>query len=336
MSRATGIGSWPGTDPLEAQRTVLGELAGAGEAEAFPHLVELPDRGPGADMVGRAAALLVDLPVDLQPSGWRLTDAPGRDLHRGQAFWHADLDALAEVADGYRGRLKVQVAGPWTLGASVWLPRGERSLNDRGARRDLVASLAEGLALHVADVRRLVPGAEVVVQLDEPSLPDVLMGRLPTISGFGHLSAVEAHEVQHGLTAVLSAATGAGAVETVVHCCAADVPLALLRGTGAAAVAVDLSLLDASSWESVAVAVEGGQRLWAGVVSPADGGPAATSALVEAVKVPWRRVGLPLAGLTDVVLTPPCGLAGASPAVARAVLARAVEAARALTEVAAD
>ncbi len=67
----TGIGSLPGTDPAEAAALVLGELPD------LPHLPELPARGPGADMVGRGAALLVDLPVELVPSGWRLTARPG-------------------------------------------------------------------------------------------------------------------------------------------------------------------------------------------------------------------------------------------------------------------
>jgi hypothetical protein len=40
--------------------------------------------------------------------------------------------------------------------------------------------------------------------------------------------------------------------------------------------------------------------------------------------------------LADVVVTPACGLAGASPAHARAVLARCVEAAGALAELAAN
>jgi len=50
---ATGIGSMPGTDPAEAMRVIAGELPG------FPYLPELPDRGPGADLTGRTAALLV-------------------------------------------------------------------------------------------------------------------------------------------------------------------------------------------------------------------------------------------------------------------------------------
>ncbi|MGZ6772647.1 MAG: hypothetical protein ACXVGA_08965, partial [Mycobacteriaceae bacterium] len=63
---ATGIGSWPGTDPVEAARVVLGELG------VLPHLVELPARGVGADMIGRTAALLVDIAVEVSPSGYRV------------------------------------------------------------------------------------------------------------------------------------------------------------------------------------------------------------------------------------------------------------------------
>src|SRR5712691_2780701 len=38
---ATGVGSWPGTDPREAIAVILGELP------HLPHLPELPARGPG-------------------------------------------------------------------------------------------------------------------------------------------------------------------------------------------------------------------------------------------------------------------------------------------------
>ncbi|HYZ67105.1 MAG TPA: methionine synthase, partial [Mycobacterium sp.] len=53
FAAATGIGSWPGSSPREAAEIVVGEL------RSLPHLVELPARGVGADMIGRAAALLV-------------------------------------------------------------------------------------------------------------------------------------------------------------------------------------------------------------------------------------------------------------------------------------
>jgi methionine synthase II (cobalamin-independent) len=354
VTGATGVGSWPGTDPAEAARTVLGELGtdGGPGVLLLPFLPELPARGPGTDLVGRAAALLVGLSVDLQPSGWRLVDRPGRDVSRARTHLTADLDALAEAADGFTGPLKTQVAGPWTLAAGLELTRGERSVADPGARRDLVASLAEGVAAHLGAVRRAVPGADLVLQIDEPSLPAVLEGRLPTASGYGRLRAVDPAEARAGLAAVLAAARGAGAVTTAVHCCAPDAPIALLREAGAGAVAVDLSLLGPADWESLAVGLEAGVALWAGAVRTdgAPGGAArprggavtaragaataggSTAAVVEAVRRPWSRLGLPAAGLADVVVTPACGLAGLSPGGARSALSRCVAAARALAE----
>jgi methionine synthase II (cobalamin-independent) len=324
----TGIGSWPGTDLRSALAFIRETLPD------LPHLVELPARGPGADLVGRGAALLVDLPVELQPHGWRLADAPGRDVRRGQSYLRSDLDDLAELFDGYAGPLKVQVTGPWTLCASLWLPRGERALTDAGARREVVASLAAGAAAHIAAVRSAVPGAQVVLQVDEPSLLAVLAGRLPTASGYGLVRAVEPPEVQQGLTEMLDAAHAAGA-SSAVHCCGEQVPVALLARAGAGAVSLDLSLLGAPGWEEIGEAVEAGLALWAGAVPSIpdpDNGLPGDRAVVDAVRSPWRRIGLPEEGLRRVVVTPTCGLAGVGPDQARAALLRVVSSARALAE----
>ncbi|HEX2806520.1 MAG TPA: methionine synthase [Kineosporiaceae bacterium] len=323
--RASGIGSWPGTDVEEAQRTTFGELPDPG----IPYLPELPARGPGSDLIGRGAALLIETPVDLQPSGWRLVSRPGRDLHRAQAMLRQDLDVLAEVADGYRGPLKLQVCGPWTLAASVNLPRLERAVADPGACRDLTSSLAEGLSAHLAEVRRSVPGAEVVVQFDEPSLPAVLLGRLPTSSGFGRLRSIDDEVAVESLRTVLAAATAGGAVETVVHCCSGDLPIGLLLRAGVDGLSVDVSLLGVAGWEELAPAVEGGTRLWAGAVGTSWSLPSA-AAVADAVWTPWRRLGLSTSLLAGVVVTPACGLSGLSPVAARAALERAVQAAKEL------
>jgi len=64
---ATGVGSLPGTDPVEAAAAVVGELP------LLPHLPELPARGVGADMIGRTVGLLVDLAAEVVPTGWRVT-----------------------------------------------------------------------------------------------------------------------------------------------------------------------------------------------------------------------------------------------------------------------
>jgi len=148
---ATGVGSMPGSDDaayVEAVRTVLGELPD------LPHLPELPGRGTAATMIGRALAIVSELGADLQPAGWRLTDAPGVDQRRARSLLAQDLDRLEEQAQGYDGAFKVQVAGPWTLAATVEKPRGDKVLSDVGARRELAQALAEGLGDHVADARR--------------------------------------------------------------------------------------------------------------------------------------------------------------------------------------
>ena len=318
------MGSWPGTSIREALRTTR-DLLVEGH---LPYLPELPTRGPGSDLVGRAAGLLVELPVDLQPAGWRLVDRPGSDAERTAATWRQDLDELAEAYDGYSGDLKLAVAGPWTLAASLQLHRGERALADEGAVRDLIGSLTEGITGQLADVRRLVPGAQPVLQLDEPSLPAVLAGRLPTASGYGHLRAVDPQSAATGLQQVLAAA-GHG-VATVVHCCDPGIPLPLLRTTGATAIALDTTTLTPARWESIAATVESGTGLYAGCL-PTDGTGTVRDA-VEGVKRGWRAAGLPVSALGGIVVSPACGLPVLTPQGAVRVQRAAVEVAAELSE----
>ena len=196
---ATGIGSLPGTDIAEAQRVVLGELP------ELPYLPELPARGPGADLIGRTAGLLVELPVELYAAQWRVAGRPGRELRRARDLMERDLDQLAEQAEGYTGSVKIQAAGPWTMAAAVDLPIGGRLLRDPGAVRDLTGSLAEGLRTHVTEVRRRLPGATVLLQLDEPALPAVLAARVPTESGLGAYRAVRTETARDALRTVIDA-----------------------------------------------------------------------------------------------------------------------------------
>ena len=97
---ATGIGSHPGEDHAEAVRVVFGELP------ALPYLPELPARGVGADMIGRTASLLVELPVEVQPSGWRFADRPGRDFKRARDHLAARPRRAGGVGPGIRGALQ--------------------------------------------------------------------------------------------------------------------------------------------------------------------------------------------------------------------------------------
>jgi len=316
---ATGIGSLPGTDIVEALRIVFGELP-------LPHLPELPGRGPGADLVGRTAGLLVDLPVDLYAGRWRVASRPGRDMRRTADMWERDLDALTDVADGHTGPVKLQAAGPWTLAAALQLPVGGALLRDRGAVRELTVSLAEGLKAHVAEVQRRVPGASVILQLDEPSLPSVLAGRVPTESGFSTLRAVEEPTARDALAQVVAAV----GVPVVVHCCAPDVPVGLIREAGAAGVALDLSL--GPALDPLGEALDAGWGLFAGAF-PAVGAPPPAARVAATVTELWHKLGLPTDRLREqVVVTPACGSAGATPADARAALTAARETAQRLLE----
>ena len=340
----------PGTDPAEAMCVVAGELP------EFPHLPELPDRGPGADLTGRTAALLVDIAVEVTPRGWRLAERPGRDLARAKSMLSADLDVLEEVLDGFRGPVKIQLCGPWTLAATLELPRTMNvAIADPGAVADLTASLAEGVAAFAADVAKRVPGARLVVQFDEPALPAVAEGMVPTASGLSRLAAVEGDTLRQRLEQVL-ASTHA---YTVVHCCARSVPFGIIRAAGADGIAFDLSQLRRGDEDGVAESAEtgmglltgavpavpdqaaggaggasgaGGQACRAGGSNPADGSGEARQTAERVIRL-WRRLGLSLATCAEqAVITPACGLAGVSPAQARAALTRCHQAASMVPE----
>ena len=321
---ATGVGSMPGGDVREAAKTVTGSF------EDFPFLAELPARGPGADMIGRTAGMLVELYARVEPSGWRIGDRPGRDTKRARSWLGEDLDALEEFTQGYEGPLKVQAVGPWTLAAALELRNGEVALSDPGACRDLAGSLAEGLREHLAEVSRRVPGALVVLQLDEPSLTAVLRGEVRTASGYRTHRAFDRQVVEAALRDVVGA-HGTGPV--VVHSCAPDVPFALLRRAGAAAVSFDFALLTERDDDTLGEAVEAGTRLFTGVVPGTDAPLSDPAGSVMGVRTLWRRLGLSPELLAEAVtVTPACGLAGASPEYARRALAHCARAARSLAD----
>jgi methionine synthase II (cobalamin-independent) len=307
---------------------------GLGGLPGLPYLPELPARGVGADTTGRTAGLLADLAVDLAPSGWRIADAPGRDHSRAVSFMRRDLDALEELTQEYTGPLKVQATGPWTLAATLELKHGDKMLADRGACRDLADSLAEGLSRHLAELRRRVPGASLVLQLDEPALPGVLRGTVPTASGFGTLRSVNEQLARETLRRVID--TAAPEAPVVVHCCAPGVPFELLRNSGASAVAVDWSLLTTRQDEELAELIEAGLVLYTGVapsLDPVSAVPPTYQQLADQI-LALRRIGLPprqIAGA--VVVTPSCGMAGASPQWAAKAQRLCLDTAQALADV---
>ena len=328
---ATALGTWPGEDPLEAARSIRGELG----SPHLPFLAELPDRGVGSDALGRTASLLEELAVDVQPHGWRLVDRPGKDMRRAESALSTDLNVLADVAgaeDVSAADCKVQLVGPLSLAAGLYLHNGERALLDHGARRDLAASLAAGVGSYVSRVAAAVPGARLVVQVDEPAIAAVLAGTIPTASGYRTLRAVAASEARESWRLVVDALRAGGAADVVVSFPEIEAPIDLVLAAGADGIALPLKALTNRQWEQIAGAVEAGKQFWAGALEVTGGPLPKVSDCVESVWRPWRQLGLPGSLLGATRVTPAQGLAGLTPAQATAVLGRLTQVADGLNQ----
>jgi hypothetical protein len=334
VAAATGLGALPGTQPRDAAAFVLDALPD------LPHLPELPQRGPWASPTGRALALLEGLTGETTVSGWRLTSRPGRDARRAAALLAEDLDALEDRAAGFSGLLKVQVTGPVTLSTAVELTSGHAAATDDGARRDLAVSLAEGLTGHIADLRRRLPSADLLVQVDESALPICLNAELPTASGFARVRALPVEEARRSLVACTSVIHAAGA-RSVLHCAHTAPPVQILLDSGASALSLDLSSLlpsNSSAGEAVSVddamgaALEAGVALFAAVVPTTDPVSAQRSS-VDLVRTVTTRWGLPLDRIShQVVVLPVAGLAASTRDEAAAVYRAAVQVAASLRD----
>ncbi len=300
--RVTGIGSWPGTDIADAIKIAFAECPD------LPYLPELPERGAYAAMIGRSTALLIGLAIDLQPAGWRLADASSREHRLAVATLRSDLDLLEEHAQGYAGPVKYSVAGPWTLAATIERPRGDRVLADSGARRDLVQSLAEGVSELTVEMRRRLPEAAPVVQLDEPLLPAVLAGSVPTASGLARHRSIEPAEVSGALSQLANRLRGTTGTDVLVHCCAADPPLDLLRTSGAGGALLDLDRLGPAEWDAIGPALEAGWEIGLGAL-PTNPPTLTADQLARRVLPALRDLGVDAERSGQLLLTPACGLA---------------------------
>ena len=323
--RTTGIGSWPGTDMIDAIKIAFAECPD------LPYLPELPARGPHAEMIGRATAFLAGLAVDLQPAGWRLTDASGREHRLAMSTLRSDLDLLEEHAQGYEGTVKVSVAGPWTLAATMERPRGDRVLADSGARRDLSQSLAEGIAQLVAEMVRRLPDVELLIQLDEPLLPAVLGGTIANASGLSRHRAIEPSEISG---AMIYTRERLAPTPVAVHCCAANPPIEQLRLAGVAGVFIDIDQLSTADWDAVGATLEA--ERWIGLGALPTDRALGPDQVARRVLGPLRDLGLEPPVAARSMITPACGLASATRDGAVAALRTLRSAAQIVTEQLAD
>ncbi|MCU0296018.1 MAG: hypothetical protein MUD05_08185 [Candidatus Nanopelagicales bacterium] len=271
----TGIGSVPGTAVGDWPARISDQLP------ELPHVPELPQRGPGADMIGRTLGLLSQMAPDFTASttvtGWELTPAQ-RDMRRARSLLGEDLDAVEASWAGHRGLAKQQLAGPYTLAANVER-KGRRLLADPGLVRELVEAWRLMADQHRSDLQRRVT-AQWLLQMDEPSLPAVIAGTVKTVSGF---SVYPALPVDLELWADL------------VHCCAPGVPLSRVRGI--AGWLFDLSQHTSGDDEALAELSTVGTSLGFGV-SP---GPGSVRGVLDF----FDRTGL---APDRILITPPCGM----------------------------
>jgi methionine synthase II (cobalamin-independent) len=326
LAAGTGIGSWPGTSPRHAAEVVVGELAD------LPYLPELPARGLGADMIGRAGALLVDISIDTVTRGYRIASRPSSVSRRATSMLEEDLDAFEEAwekaAGAGSGRpVKLQAPGPITLAAQLELANGHRAITDPGAVRDLTASLAEGMAVHRAALARRL-GTEVVVQFDEPLLPAALAGRLTGVTALNPVHPVD-EVLAIGLLDECVRAVGG---EVLLHSCAAEIPWTLLQRSAIGAVSVDVATLDVEGLDGLGAFVDSGRVVVLGLLPAVlTEGPPSLDGLVAAAAAVTDRLGFPRSVLgSRIGISPTCGLAGATEAWARAATALTQRAARAI------
>lgn len=273
---ATLVGSMPGSDVWETTAVVRGELPD------LPMLPELPNRGPGADMIGRTMAMLAgvssEFAVMTTPTRWRLaghrSSAQPAVMRRASSWLAEDLDASEASFADYAGAYKVQLAGPWTLAACVEGVNGDVLIADAGAVNELREALLEAATLHLQTVKRRLSKATVALQIDEPMLMQVHVGDIRTPSGLRAHAPISMPRLIDGLNQVFD------------HVHSLDVSV----GVHTCAELSDVMSLVLSRLDFLSLALTSGYRA-------RRQSAAARAALDEAIGTLWDRDRVLLAGL---------------------------------------
>lgn len=317
MVSFTGLGSLPGTDFPAALRMTF-DLSGG-----FPWVPELPQRGPWAGILGRGLGLPDAPRVDYLAGQWHLASSAGGEQRRARSIWRDDMEMLGEFAHDYRGKLKLAITGPWTLASNLATSHSELVLADQGARRELAEGLGHGIGQVLGALGRDIPGAKLVLQVDEPALPAVAAGAIRTSGGFFRHRAVAPQELWAGLDTMIRAVDGR-ASEVVLHSCAAwsgpgsTWPLSDLRTQASIdAVSFDLDQLGDADFDVVAEMVDAGGTFYAGIL-PSTGAVWDADRLGQRAAALVQRLGRP--DLGSLVFTPACGMSGWTPVQVSAAL----------------
>lgn len=290
---ATGIGSLPHDDPRAAAELVLRVHP------RMPAAPQLPSRSPHEQMVAQWARALPE--VSIRPDG-SLTLDPGAGLTtpvaefdddaHGGLLTFLDVAAAAEVTPE---RVKVQIAGPLTIGMALQDAGHPPSV---AFRRGAEAVRAWASAVEELVAERL-PHAGLLLFFDEPALVAWSRGDAP----IEHEAAVD----------VLSGALAAVGCATGVHVCGdGDRRLALEAGPDVLGVEVDPSLVDDADVIARHLDADG-WIAWGAIPTDRPVGES-SEPLWRALASVWceltRRGCDPVRIRTQSLLTPACGLAG--------------------------
>lgn len=274
---AYGLGELPGVSLPEAADMILGETGD------LVHLPQLPGRGLGSDAIGRSAALLEGIHVDRGPRSWIMTARPQLETRRATDQIERDLEICEEVWQDKAKAIKIQVTGPWTLAAQIELANGHRVITDRGALRDLTQSLVDGVRGHAEYVARNIKTGHVkemftelsspriVLQIDEPMLPEIIAGNLTGSSEFEEIAAVHSVDVAQRLHEMIAGLRG-GVISQVLLNQTGHVPdWEVARGSGADTVLVTLDQVRGHTQkDGFGQALSEDLRLGLGVTRPGD------------------------------------------------------------------
>ena len=169
-------------------------------------------------------------------------------------------------AEANVGSFKIQIAGPWTMAATVEKPRGDKVLSDLGPAATWPRRWPRGCAHTSRDVRRRLPGcrtagrpgrrARAGRRADRQRPDGVRVPPAPVRPpprGLGRPGVGARRDHRRGRRAV-------GA-----HAAPRDTPLDLLRGAGARGLSVDLAMMSAADHDVLGEALEQDETVVLGV-----------------------------------------------------------------------
>lgn len=327
--RSTGIGALPHLDATAAAQFVLGDMD-------LPAIPALPRRSPAESSIalamvgmpgitiGQYGAISVDarsLGKSLDPTLSLVTELD-HDAFVGFRTFLAEARRQQTIRSE-EGRplshVKWQFVGPITFGLTL-----VRAGVDSQAAFDIAVRAVRARVQHLLDaVDSALPGVEQIVMIEEPALTELLEPGFP-------LSVDCALDLLSGAMEMVERRATPG-----LHVCGmADIPLQLAAGPVVLSLPVHRDVV-ASAGYLERFLDQGGHVAW-GVV--ATSGP-----FVPSVDRPWRQLmtlwgqlverGVdPGALARQSLLTPECGLAAHSPAVARRVHSIVAEVARRVRE----